>query len=323
MILSSCFWAQEDDTTVYYTRFKEKIVLFSDIGYASAPFRIVYPFEEDVKRLKYRNNFNPVLGLGVSYKWFSLRLAFALKGTTRSVSRFGRSVLFDLGTSFQIKKWFFVLDARSYKGYAIRNAYQWNDTLSKLNPNDIRSNTQMASISINTWYFFNKHFNMPSVFGRTGHYERDLGTFYLKPIFSIHGVGNENKSIIPSELINPIDDKSSSSTFASTDIGLVPGYAYVHRNGNWQICGFLGLGGVIQGKFYNTLSGTRGYLGLAPRYDVKMYGGYSVPRYFAFLSLDFDNKSIRFTNLKYRQSYFTWKITAGIRLDKKKKDVKK
>ncbi len=314
--------AQNEDTSAYFTRFKDKIVLFTDIGYASAPFRINYPFQENVNKLKYRNNFNPVLGLGVSYKWFSLRLAFALKGTTRSVSRFGRSTYFDLGTNFQIKNWFFELDAKSYRGYAIKNAYVWNDTLTKIKPNDIRTNTQMSSISINTWYFFDKNFNMPSVFGRTGHYEKDLGTLYIKPTISIHGVANDLKPIIPTELQNPLDDKSMSHTYAALDVGFVPGYAYVHRNKNWQICGFLGLGGVIQAKFYTTQLISRGFLGLAPRYDVKLYGGYSVPKFFAFLSLDFDNKSIRFTDLKYRQSYFTWKITTGIRLDKKKKQEK-
>jgi Domain of unknown function (DUF4421) len=320
LLLLVGFNAQSQDTSAYYTRFKDKIVLFSDIGYASAPFRIVYPFEENVKNLRYRNNFSPVLGLGVSYKWFSLRLGFALKGTTRSVSRFGRSTYFDIGTSFQVKNWFFDLDARSYKGYAIKNAYTWNDTLSKLKPNDIRPNTQMSSLSMNAWYFMNKHFNMQSVMGRTGHYERNLGTFYLKPTISIHGVGNDASPLIPNELQDTLADKTRAHVFSSLDFGVVPGYAYVYRKNNWQICGFLGLGGVVQAKFFFGGVENRGFLGLAPRYDLKFYGGYSVPKYFVFMSLDFDNKSIRFTDLKYRQSYFTWKITAGIRLDKKQKE---
>lgn len=312
-------FCQESDST-YYTRFRDKIVLYSDIGYASAPFSIAYPFENGEKSLKYKHNISPVLGIGVAYKWFALRLGFALKGTTRSESRFGKSTYFDLGTQFQIKQWFFDLDMRSYKGYAIKDAYKWNDTLNKLTPNDLRPNTQTFSIAINAWFFENKNMNMHSVFGRTGHYERALGTFYAKPTISLHGLGNETQGIIPNELSVEEDDKTNAWTYSSIDIGLVPGYAYVNRINNWQFCGFAGLGGVIQAKFYRNKLTERGFLGLAPRYDIKIYGGYSVPKFFAFLSLDFDNKTIRFTDLKYRQNYFTFRITGGIRLDKEQRD---
>lgn len=261
------------------------------------------------------------MGFGVSYKWFSLRLAFALKGTTRSVSRYGQTKYLDIGTSFQIKNWFFDIDAKSFRGYSIKDAYKWNDTLTKLKPNDIRPNTQMNSFSINAWLFEKDNFNMPSVFGRTGHYKKSLGTFYVKSTLSLHGVNNETHSIIPDELTDVLVDKTSATSLASLDIGMVPGYAYVHRYKNWQICGFAGLGGVIQAKFYNKDNEGRGFLGLSPRYDFKLYGGYSIPKFFAFLSLDFDNKSIRFTDLKYRQTYFTWKITTGIRLDRFQKDM--
>ncbi len=295
-------------------------MLYSDIGYTSAPFRIAYPFEEDLKSLKYKHNISPVLGMGVAYKWFSLRLGFALKGTSRSESRFGKSAYFDVGTKFQVKNWYFDLNLRTYKGYAIKNAYQWNDTLDKLTPNDIRSNTQASALALDAWYFIDSNMNMPSVFGKTGHYERALGTFYVKPTIAFQGVANEGSGVIPKELINPLEDKTSARVFSALDIGIVPGYAYVNRINNWQFCGFLGLGGVIQAKFYSNGSVERGFLGLAPRYDLKLYGGYSVPKYFAFLSLDFDNKTIRYTNLRYQQNYFTFRISGGIRLDKKDKE---
>ena len=308
----------QDDTTNYYTRFRDEIVLYSDVGYTSAPFRLVYSFDDDVKKLKFRHNFSPVLGFGVSYKWFALRIGFALKGTTRSVSRFGRSTYFDIGTQFQIKKWFFELDARSFKGYAIKNAISWNDSLTAFHPNDIRKNTQTFNISINSWYFFNENVNMQAIQGKTGHYEKEVSSFYLKPTFSVQGVGNEENSVVPTELIDTIVDKTRSKLYSSIDIGLVPGYAYVNRINNWQFCAFFGLGAVAQAKFYSTSGVERGFLGLSPRYDVRLYGGYSVPRYFAFLSLNFDNKSIRFNDFKYRQNYFNFRITGGIRLDREK-----
>ncbi len=311
-------YAAFDDSTKYFVRFKDKLVLYADFGYASAPFTIKYPFSKDVKSIHFKNNFNPVLGFGGAYKWFALRLSFALKGTSRSKKNFGNTRYFDLGVNFQIKKWFFDVDMRNYIGYSIKNAYQWNDTLNELKPNDIRPNTNAISLSVNTWYFFNKQFNMPSVLGKTGHYEKRIGTFYLKPTFVVHGISNGGKSIIPLDLIDTLSDKTSSSVFSSVDLGIVPGYAYLERYKNWQVCAFLGLGVVAQAKFYNVNYYQRGFLGLAPRYDIKLIGGYSAPKYFVFLNLDFDNKSIKFGDLKYRQSFYTIRFTAGLRLDVKK-----
>jgi hypothetical protein len=311
-----------DDSLTYFTRFKEKIVLYADFGYASAPFIIKYPFAGEIKKIHYKNNFNPVIGFGGAYKWFSLRLSFALKGTSRSKKNFGNTRFFDIGISFQIKKWFFEVDAKNYIGYSIKNAYKWNDTLNKLKPNDIRPNTNAISLSINTWYFANRHFNMPSIMGKTGHYERRLGTFYLKPTFVIHGISNSEKSVIPNDLIDSLVDKTSSDVFYSVDLGAVPGYAYVDRIKNWQFSAFFGLGLVAQAKFYNVNYYQRGFLGLAPRYDIRIGGGYTVPAYFVFLNLEFDNKSIKFGELKYRQSFYNVRLTAGFRIDTRKTRAK-
>jgi hypothetical protein len=47
-------------------------------------------------------------------------------------------------------------------------------------------------------------------------------------------------------------------------------------------------------------------------------GGYTVPNYFLFLITDFDNKSIRFTDFVYRQSFYSIRLVGGIRFNTKK-----
>ena len=88
-VLTSFFVAGQDNSidTLPYRSFKEKIVWFGDLGYASAPFSIRYPFNDSISKLKYRNNIRTVLGFGMSYKWFSLRLAVSLPGYLKSPSR--------------------------------------------------------------------------------------------------------------------------------------------------------------------------------------------------------------------------------------------
>jgi len=312
--------SQED--TLPYKVFKDKIVLHSDFGFSAAPFSIKYPFASDLDKLKYRDNFRPVLGLGVSYKWFALRLAFSLPGNFRPVSRYGKTNQFNIGFDFTYKKTFFDVDLRSYFGYAIKNANQWNDTLNSLKPNDIRPNTNSVSFSINAWYFHDRNFKMSALRGKTAHYTKEVKTWYLKNIFNVFGVGvgSGTNNVIPDELQDSIVTKTGASVFSAFELGVVPGYAYVNKIKNWQFSGLLGLGLVIQGKNYTTDGVVRGYLGLAPRYDIRLIGGYSVDRYFVMLITEFDNKSIRYTNLRYQQYFYSVRVSAGIRLNRKKRD---
>ena len=305
-----------------YTLFKDKVVLYTDLGYTTAPFSLLYDFNPEVDKLKYKNNFRTVLGIGGSYKWFNLRIGIPLPGNVRPVSRYGKTTHFDLGVNFTIKKTFCDFDIRNYKGYAIKNANDWNDTLNDLHPNDIRPNINAVSFSTNVWYFHDENFKMSALNGRSGQYNEEVKTWYLKNSLNIFGVGNGNESIIPTELVDTLISKTAATTITSIDIGVIPGYAYVNKINNWQFSAIAGLGLVLQGKFHSSDQLTRGYFGIAPRYDIRFIGGYTVPKFFVFLVTDFDNKSIRLTDLVYRQSFYTIKIVGGIRLDHKKKQKK-
>jgi len=315
--------SQEKLDSLPYTLYKERVVLFSDLGFNAAPFKLKDNFNGGETTLKFKHNLRLALGLGVMYKWFSLRIGFGLPGTLRPKSRFGKSRFTDLGINFNFKKTFWDIDARSYSGYTIVDAYKWNDTLNKLNPNLIRSDTRATSLSVNAWYFRNDNFKMPAVLGKVGHYTRPEGTWYFKGTLNLFGIGNENenKALTPTELIDTTQSKSYAHNIAALDIGIVPGYAYVGRIDNWQFSVFGGLGGVIQAKFYTFGQTTRGVLGLAPRLDLRFIAGYSKPDYFFWIVSDFDVKSIRFREMRYIQTFYMLKVVAGIRL--KEKDKKK
>ena len=327
ILITQWTFAQNDPAP--YTLFKDKIVLYNDLGYTSAPFSIHYNFLESIEKLKFKNNYRTVLGFGGSYKWFAMRVAFPLPGNMRSVGRYGNTVHYDLGVDFTIKKTFCDIDLRNYQGYAIKNANQWNDSLNNLHPNDIRKNTNAISFSANVWYFHDKNFKMTALKGKTGHYNREVKTWYLKNSLSIFGVRNGTASIVPMELIDSTNSKTGANSISSIDFAFIPGYAYVNKIKNWQFSLIGGIGAAIQLKNYALNDANRGFLGLAPRYDIKFIGGYTVPKYFVFLVTDFDNKSIRFTDFIYRQSFYSIKIVGGFRFDTKaqreenKKSIKK
>ncbi len=297
-------------------------MLYGDLGFTSAPFSTTYPFSKELSKIKYKNNYRTILGLGVSYKWFALRLGIPLPGYTRPVSKFGETSPFNIGFDFTFKKVYCDVDLRYFKGYAIQDAYLWNDTLDVTFPNDIRPTTQVSSFSMNVWYFNHKDFKMSALKGKTGHYNQRVHTWYLKNTFNVFGVTNDKNQIVPDFISDPTKAQTQAAFYSAADIGTVPGYAYVDRIRNWQFAIMGGLGGVIQAKFYGGAVPTRGFLGLAPRYDIRLLGGYSVPNYFVFLLTDFDNKSIRFGDLVYRQHFYNIKIVAGKRFPVKSKNKK-
>ncbi len=319
LILSHLSFSQMENDSLPYRLFKDKIVLYSDLGYTAAPFNLKYEFSDQVNKLQYKNNFRAVLGLGGSYKWFSIRLGIPLPIEMRSAGRFGHTLPINLGVDFTIKRTFVDVDFRNFTGYAIKDAYKWNDTLNKLKPNDIRRLTSTNSFSMNVWYFHNKDFKMEALRGRTGHYNQQVHTWYLRYTFNVFGVNNGTYSVIPSQFEDSLNTKLSASQFGAVDMGVIPGYAYVNRIKNWQFSILTGLGAVVQTKYYTINGENRSFTGLEPRFDVRFIGGYSKPKFFVFLVTDFDNKTIRYNSLVYNQTFYTIRLAGGIRFDPKEK----
>jgi hypothetical protein len=315
---------QQGDTLLPYERYRLNPVIYTDLGFSTAPLKIVYPFEEGINRLKFKNNMSAVLGIGFSYKWFALRIGLTIPGTIRSQSHYGKTRYYDIGFDFTVRRFFIDVDLHNYSGYVIKDAYRWNDTLTPhKNPNELRPDINSTSFSINAWQFRSKNFKMQAFRGKTGAYKKDIHTMYFKYTFNIHGMGSEleSNSITPVQLQDSSQTKTLARRLTALDIGVVPGMAYVKRWKTYQIGAMAGLGLVVQSKFYGFDGGLRGFLGLAPRFDFKFIAGYNQPRYFLMFVADFDNKSIRFNNFAYRQTFYSLKIVGGIRLNQKKKSV--
>lgn len=295
--------------------FRENKVFYSDLGFNTAPFSISFRDKDgDKERLFYRNNLRSVIGFGFSYKWISLRLALNLPGNVKPVSKFGKTKYLDFGFEFKTKKRFFDIDIHDYKGYSIKNAYKWDSTLNKkINPHYIAENLKALSFSINSWRFFNKKIVLNALRGKTAMYVKKEQSFYLKSTFNFHGITN-NSTLIPSQLIDTLNSKTTSKTLNAMDFGILPGYVYVNRYKNFQFSGMFGFGPVLQLKIYIGDAIYRSFLGLAPRFDVRINVGYNVEKWFVNLVTEFDNKSIRFNDLAYRQTFYMIKLVGGIRL---------
>ena len=315
-ISNSVAYSGESDS-LSYRLFKDRVVLFADVGFHSAPFSMKDHYGLGVDKLKFKNNVKVALGFGFAYRWLGLRVGFTLPGNIRSKTKYGDTRYFDLGLKFNIKQTFCNIDFRGYTGYAIKDAYKWNDTLTSDTPNDIRPNTRSASISANVWWFLAQDFRMKAVLGKAGHFRKESKTWYFKTSLNFFGVANDFGSLVPEELADT-SDRVNANTVGALDLGLIPGYAYGNRIKNWQFAIFAGLGGVIQSKFYTKGEKTRSFLGIAPRVDLRLIAGYSKPKFFVLLASDFDIKSAKIQDLSYNQTFYNIKLISGIRLHTKK-----
>ena len=296
--------------------------MYVDEGFSSAPFSLHYPYNDKTSVLKFKNNFRTTMGVGLSYRWISIRIGFPLPGNMRDTSKFGETTAFTFGTDFTLGKMFWDIDFRNYTGYAIQNAYKWDESLSANNPNSIKPVMNVVNLAVNSWYFHDKNFRMSALRGKTAHYLKPVRTWYIKNSLNILGLNNGSYSIVPEELVDLTNTKTSTNHLSSVDMSFIPGYAYVNRIKNWQFSIVSGLGFAIQTKVYNTGDANRSVVGLAPRYDIGVIFGYSVPRYFAFIVSEFDNKSIRFNDFIYRQQFYSLRISTGIRLVTKERQAK-
>ncbi len=308
--------AQENDT-VPYRFFKERVVLLADLGFNSAPFSIKDNYAQGVKKIKYRNNIKPAVGIGIAYKWFGIRVGFTLPINILDEKKYGDTKYFDVAIKANIKQTFCSLDLRSYQGYSVKDAYKFNDSLNSDTPNAIMPFTRSASVSANVWYFRDKEFKMQAFQGKSAHFTGESKTWYFKGTLNFFGIANDFGTVIPIELADTIDRKSARG-MGAIDLGFIPGYAYGNRINNWQFGLFAGLGGVIQSKYYTKDGINRSFLGLAPRLDFKISGGYTRPNFFVILSSDFDIKSLTIQEMSYNQTYYNVKIMSGFRLQTKK-----
>lgn len=301
------------DDSLFIEDFYGRQVVYGDVGFSNTPFSIKYPYSKEISRIHYKSNFKPSFGVGFSYKWFSLRVGLPILGYLRDKDLYGKTKQYNIGFDYTFKKVHFDFEFRSVQGYAMQDAIRWDSTLTEAEPNKIYPSIGILNFSLNAWYFNDKHFKVGALTGKRAHYTKRVHTWYVKGTVNVFGTDNNGVSLTPTVLQDPNNSKTQATTLSAFDIGAIPGYAYVNRFKNWQYAGWLGFGGVIQSKFYTVDQTPKGFLGIAPRYDIRLMGGFSKPEYFIFLLTEFDNKSIRFSDLIYRQYYYSVKLVGGYR----------
>ncbi len=258
-----------------------------------------------------------MLGIGFSYRWFAFRVGAALIGNFKPVSKYGKANYFDIGTQFSIKRTYSEIDLRNYSGYVLRNAFLWDSTHSLSQPNDKNQDITVYNLSGKMWYLHNRDFRMDPFTGNRGVYNKQVMTWYLAGRVDFYGISNKTGTLIPAPLHDSTNTKVAASALSAVEFGVIPGFGYVNRIKKIQF-GFMAAAGPrLQIKSYNVDGEKTGLASIVPRYDFKAIIGYNVPRFFAMVHLEMDNKSIHFKKFKYNQTFFYFKIQTGYRFKEK------
>lgn len=310
--IAAISFGQKESTP--YVMYPEKVVLNTSLSINSSPFKLQDNFGK-VKQLKFKPNLNLIQGVGVSYKGFSFNISYKLPGHVRDKEKYGKTRFFDLGLQFSLKKWDFTIDFLEYKGYGIQEAKKLSPTLPTSNSGFYLNNkVKSRAFGINAYRFFNPDLKMKPAVGIVGRYTSQVHGLYLRLTTNLHGVSAKN-GILPHEYLNTTSSIHKANSISAFDFGAIPGYAYVNNINGWQFGAFAGIGAVIQTKFYSFGNTNRGFLGLAPRYDLKLQFGYNVDNWFLMLTSEVDQKNIRFNDFKYNQTYYSLKINYGYRFN--------
>lgn len=297
----------------HYEIYKDRLILHTSLGYSTAPFSLNYEFSPSVDKLNYKANMNPVLGVGFAYKWAALNIRFRLPGYIRNVREFGRTNYLDLGFKFNIKRLLFSISTHFYNGFTLADASTISPEITPEGVNNqIRNDLSTASFSLKTWYFKNKKYNLKASEGIRGLYKGESYSPYLKGALNIFGV-NGDSSLAPFTFLDTSKTIIQTEGMSAIDLSFLPGFAYVNNIDGWQFGFWTGLGIAAQLKFLNHPEQAKVRLGLRPRLDINLFGGYNIEDWFVLLHANFDNRSIAFDGLSFRQQYYTVSLSLGHR----------
>jgi hypothetical protein len=303
LFFSSLIFCQKDSLSeVYYN----KIIVYSDLGYYSCPFDIKV---DKLATLEYRNNIKPFIGVGLNYKWGSIRIGSLLNYHLKGLDNFGVTKILKIGTEFFYKRFLFDLSYYKLNGYTLIGG-----SLIDLRNNIIFSDLNFTSMSLNTWFYLDKNFSHYALKGIKQSVKKSNWTVYLKNTNAYLIISNI-ESIIPKVINDKLSGKSINfNKISAIEVGLLSGIAYALKiKSNYQLGGMIGYGGVLIDRSINGINLSKNLLGLSSRYDFHLFAGYNVKKYFFMNYLDLDYRKIEFSNYEINSRVISFRFVAGYR----------
>jgi hypothetical protein len=261
--------------------------------------------------IRYRPDRKVNLGLGVSYKWFALDLAFNF-GIGEN-SEFQNSKALDFQGSIFSSKQYITASYQYYYGfqYANSNGIPKED----LPEGDTRDDIRTISTVIQYMFAFNyDKFSLKAPFIQNELQRKSAGSFLTGARFQLFNVDGDS-SMVPSSAQGYFDEKIHLTNLTGSSITVSVGYMYsfVFRENFYITLGFMpGIGlnlGDYKTDFKKPLETQ-----IATGWSTMNAIGYNTPRFFCGIQVVADNYQFRMERkLKLSQGHGKIKFHVGYR----------
>ena len=295
-------FAQSDSV---HESYYDKFIFYSDLGYYSSPFNVKV---DKIGDFKYRNNIKPFVGIGMVYKWGSLRIGSLINYNLKGLDNYGNTKIFKIGTEIFYKRFLFDANYYRFTGYTLLS----NSNL--LSNYKFYNDLTFQSVSINGWFFLNKNFSHHALKGIKQSIKKNNLTIYLKNTNALTLIQNP-EIILPSKEIISINKFSSNfNKIQSIEIGILGGIAAgVKFKQSYQLGGMFGYGGVLIDRSLNSNINYKNQLGLSSRFDFHLYFGYSNKKFFLMNYLDLEQRKMEFIDYEIDTRLISYRLVGGYR----------
>ena len=234
------------------------------------------PGTNDIPPFRYRPNTTLNLGIGATYRSFSLNLAYGIPGLNGDASERGKTKYIDLQAHLYGRKWVFDLYGQFYKGYYLAP----KDYISGYPGFYIRPDMRVRLVGASAYYAFNnRRFSYRAALIQNEWQTKSSGTFLLGG--DVHyGVINSDTSIVPVEIASQFP-QGRVKRLRFINIGPGGGYAYtfVYKR-KWFATGSLTVNLPIDFGKESTIDGKmEDQISFSPNFTYRVALGYNSRRW--------------------------------------------
>lgn len=218
-------WAQEVDTSkkfdrAYYESYTDLIT--SRVYFSQKYTALRIRGSKEVKDLQYRPNTTLNLGVGATYGWFTLNLAYGFDFLNRADDSKGKTRYLDLQSHIYTRKMSIDLFGQLYKGFY---AYPKRIVPQSKDVWYTRPDIKMRHFGAAAYYIYNwKRFSLRAAALQNEWQRRSAGSLLFGAEF-YYGTNRGDSALVPGAIAN-LFDEAGVTKFRYFDIGPGVGYAY-------------------------------------------------------------------------------------------------
>ena len=277
------------------------------------------------RKIEYRPNTPINIGVGLTYKWIGINLAFNLPFINNDNNTYGKTKRFDAQANIYARKFNIDFIFQNYRGYYVSNPVIVDPGWQPGDPYPIRSDVNSAAFGFNLNYIFNnRKFSYKAAFNFNERQKKSSGTALAGGGFLTYVINSDTNLIPPAAFPDTVTPVKLDRIRLST-VYTMGGYAYMFIIRNWYFMLSLNLGVGLsssRGRFQDELVTENDKFSFIT--DYKGSVGYNAEKYYIGLSWFSGAFSIYSTeDIRVRYSLSRISLYLGYRFFPKKDKQKK